>query len=641
MKTLLCLNLVLGTLNLFSQPAADLDKFSLQFPGKDAVYLTYSRELDIELKNDEINLSMKNEQELLLLNFNYSNYSTSSISFSKTNPLVDYSAYSEIPAGKSYKRMNPVKVETSDDLDEEIFYDDTKKSVVYYGGLGVGARTHLDYKISVGGPEFSMPFYFQTWLPCTKTQYTVRFPKEVEIDFRYFNCEKFHVTLNKTTKGLENIWTWECENVPDFKYEYDAMDSRYFLPHIYVFVKNYPVKGSTKNVLGTADDLFNLYKGYVHGLNEKPSPLLQHIADSLTAGKINDYEKIKAIYYWVEEHIKYVAFESGMGGFIPRQADSICQKRYGDCKDMASIITALLHHAGIPAYLGWIGTRTLPYLYSDAPFPIIDNHMIAVVPWKDEFLFLDGTGNRLQLGYPSDFIQEKEVFTMIDSLHYKIIPVPVMPPSASLMSDSIHCRLDGTRLVGTGIYMATGYLAEFVSGSMLVRDADEQKKFIESYLEIGSNKFRLDSFRVISMINRDSTLIIKYDFSVADYAIKSGNDLYVNLFFEKPYKNDVIDTSSEKLDKSYRYESSRYIHYSFDVPAGYAVKKLPSGFESSYAYFPYSVRIFQTPKQLDLIFKAQRNYLRLPASEFPAYNKNLSVLTKKYSETIELNPVSK
>src|SRR5581483_12039727 len=104
---------------------------------------------------------------------------------------------------------------------------------------------------------------------------------------------------------------------------------------------------------------------------------LARITDSLVANQPTELAKVKSIYYWVINNIKYVAFEDGMQGYIPRQADSICMKRYGDCKDMASIITAMLSVAKIPSYLTWIGTRDIPYSYDDVPLPMADNHMIA------------------------------------------------------------------------------------------------------------------------------------------------------------------------------------------------------------------------------------------------------------------------
>ena len=54
--------------------------------------------------------------------------------------------------------------------------------------------------------------------------------------------------------------------------------------------------------------------------------------------KETELEKVKAIYYWAQKNVKYVAFEYALGGFVPRDANDIYSKKYGDCKDNSSIM---------------------------------------------------------------------------------------------------------------------------------------------------------------------------------------------------------------------------------------------------------------------------------------------------------------
>ena len=51
---------------------------------------------------------------------------------------------------------------------------------------------------------------------------------------------------------------------------------------------------------------------------------LKKITDSICLNKKTDSEKAQAIYLWVQNHMKYVAFEDGMEGFVPRQAADVC-----------------------------------------------------------------------------------------------------------------------------------------------------------------------------------------------------------------------------------------------------------------------------------------------------------------------------
>ncbi len=85
-----------------------------------------------------------------------------------------------------------------------------------------------------------------------------------------------------------------------------------------------------------------------------------------------------------------------MRGLIPHPASYVCEKRYGDCKDMANLIVSMLHMAGVNnAYHTWIGTRDLPFKYTEFPTPIVDNHMIATYVTQKWRLHFPGWNRQL------------------------------------------------------------------------------------------------------------------------------------------------------------------------------------------------------------------------------------------------------
>ena len=145
----------------------------------------------------------------------------------------------------------------------------------------------------------------------------------------------------------------------------------------------------------------------------------------------------------MQSNIKYVAFEDGLGGFVPRGAASVCDKRYGDCKDMANLLYEMLNHVGIEAYRTWIGTRNRQYSYYDVPTPMVDNHMITTAIIEDETIFLDATDSYVPFGMPSAFTQTKEALLGIDDNNYKIIKVPVQIADKSITSINSMFTLEG------------------------------------------------------------------------------------------------------------------------------------------------------------------------------------------------------
>jgi hypothetical protein len=65
------------------------------------------------------------------------------------------------------------------------------------------------------------------------------------------------------------------------------------------------------------DDLYVWYS-YLISKTKNDKTYLKVQVDKLIAGKTTDEEKIKAIYYWVQDNVRYIAFESGFAALCPR-----------------------------------------------------------------------------------------------------------------------------------------------------------------------------------------------------------------------------------------------------------------------------------------------------------------------------------
>ena len=81
------------------------------------------------------------------------------------------------------------------------------------------------------------------------------------------------------------------------------------------------------------------------------TPEIAAKASELIAGKTDFYDKTEAIAEFVQKHIRYFVIEMGIGGYQPHFAGDIFRNRYGDCKDKATLLSAMLSTVGIHAAL--------------------------------------------------------------------------------------------------------------------------------------------------------------------------------------------------------------------------------------------------------------------------------------------------
>lgn len=98
---------------------------------------------------------------------------------------------------------------------------------------------------------------------------------------------------------------------------------------------------------------------------------------------------VRALYGFVVQNTRYVALEFGIHGYKPYRVDRVLSRRFGDCKDKASLIHAMLKVAGVDSRLVLLRTRELGAIGEEPASLAAFNHAILYVPSQE--LYLDGT----------------------------------------------------------------------------------------------------------------------------------------------------------------------------------------------------------------------------------------------------------
>ena len=164
------------------------------------------------------------------------------------------------------------------------------------------------------------------------------------------------------------------------------------------------------------------------------TPEVQKQADTITAGISGKKEQARAIYDWVNQHVRYVGIELGVGGFIPHDANWTLNNAFGDCKDQAVLFASLLKAKNIPADLVLINAINR-YKLSGIPQVNDFNHMIVYLPdWK---VYADTTvpGTPFQMLPIPDY--GKPVVHLVESgpAQHK---TPVLPPDLVSSTYKVH-----------------------------------------------------------------------------------------------------------------------------------------------------------------------------------------------------------
>jgi tetratricopeptide (TPR) repeat protein/transglutaminase-like putative cysteine protease len=130
--------------------------------------------------------------------------------------------------------------------------------------------------------------------------------------------------------------------------------------------------------------------------------VVQPIVDKLIAGKTATAEKEAAILDFLDREVRYTGIEFGEAALVPRELDDTLSKKYGDCKDKATLLATMLRAAGIPAYVALLNAGGRMDVPADLPGMGIFDHAIVYVPGnpkrKEPAMWIDATDRYARLG---------------------------------------------------------------------------------------------------------------------------------------------------------------------------------------------------------------------------------------------------
>lgn len=148
----------------------------------------------------------------------------------------------------------------------------------------------------------------------------------------------------------------------------------------------------------------------------------------LTEGASTPLERLRAVYDFVVTDVRYNAWEFGVHGYQPYSAPVIFSRRFGDCKDKAILMKAMLAEVGIEAWPVIIQAEGRRH-EEDLSLAMVGhfNHCIAYVPEQEGIpeMFLDGTARYHPLEVlPDSDRGAKVVVVRDDGVDVRRVPFP-------------------------------------------------------------------------------------------------------------------------------------------------------------------------------------------------------------------------
>lgn len=366
------------------------------------------------------------------------------------------------------------------------------------------------------------------------------------------------------------------------------------------------------------------YKGAIAGFTE-PDEQVRRLAAELTRGKTTSEAKIRALFDYVADDIRYVNYVSGEW-WLPNRPQELLARREGDCDDKAVLLIALLRAIGIEAEEVMVQTRLTaqPSVVraTGVAVPMFD-HGIAFVKSLKGGTYLDATSPQSRLG-PLPAMDARAVALRLDDTSNRIVTMPPSAPAehGSSTDWTLTLKGDGSgRLTAKETYSGD---AAFWLRTRLA-ESDDRASFIEN----GMLRGWFSPIRIKDKVSFDSNVgggqaRLAYAAHSGAIARLDGHELVVPLSGSATWTSQLAPLVSRKLPvvlpphiaPSHDTRRLRIV-----APPGHAITEAPDEGQIDAAPFGRaSLRVVRRgPTTIDVIRHVEIDRHHIAVAEYAAF----------------------
>ena len=462
------------------------------------------------------------------------------------------------------------------------FYDDLRMKVAEPPGRDPGGVIAYEYEQRCAPYLRESTWYFQDDVPRVRQSFTLELPP----GYTYGTVWAHHAPVAAT--DLEHgRYHWEMNNTPGIDLERVPMRPSLMALEPRMSVHFSPTS-QPQDALGTWQGVGQWYEDLSRSRTQS-NPEIAAKAAELVAGKTEFYDKAEAIGEFVQKQIRYFVIEMGIGGFQPHPAADIFRNRYGDCKDKATVLSAMLSTVGIHSDVVLVDSRR-GVVDPEAP-SMVGNHAIAaieipagyesaklrsVVTAKTgkRYLIFDPTWDKTAFGQLENNLQGG-YGVLVEGKDSQIIQFPLLNPALNSVSRSANLQLqaDGS-LKGTVVEKRFGDISERARTLYTQGDAREQKQELDRVLSHDFSSFVVSDFKVENAAALNKDLTTSFNLSAERFGRTMGTLLMV-----RPRvlgsEGMTLDRKARVLPIDLKQTMVAKDDFTIQLPEGYTLDEIP------------------------------------------------------------------
>ncbi|MBK9734552.1 MAG: transglutaminase domain-containing protein [Saprospiraceae bacterium] len=368
----------------------------------------------------------------------------------------------------------------------------------------------------------SQSFHIDSHSPIYPTNTSIIKSNFLVINHDTMNKVRFNETIwgqPNIEKKLETInYSWEMTGItPAFCKKILESESSHIITPILESFQMDNVEGEMKTWKSFGQWLSKLNEG-MDILDEKTQVEIKAIAGLETDKKAI----VRKLYNYLQDNMRYVSIQLGIGGFKPMPAQDVHNYKYGDCKALSNYMKTMLNIVDIPSnYIIIMGGQNPRYVNIQKPHNPF-NHAILAVPLEGDTIFLECTSQTNPFGYQGSFTGNRMAL-LVDGENSKLIKTKSYTYKDNIISNNIDITdlnelLPSIRLKQT----LSGIGIEYLNYHFISALPDD--KFAAYVLDNG-----FEGIDKLKLVQRNYPYNYEYTFSSSKKILKTGSRIFVDV----------------------------------------------------------------------------------------------------------------
>lgn len=427
---------------------------------------------------------------------------------------------------------------------------------------------------------FSLPGYDMQspWQSVQHSVFEVEVPSDLGIRYKLVNSNHMPGIAKS---GGKDVYKWELKNLKAYKLEKHSGSAYSYEPTVFIAPNKFQLEdydGDMTSWKNFGSWINNLYAKTM-GLPEEKKlfyrDMVKHAA--------TDKEKASILYNYMQNNMRYVSIQLGIGGLRPFPATFVDDKKYGDCKALSNYLKSALDAVGIRSNLVIIQGSTMPRnVLEDFPANYF-NHVILSIPQPKDTIWLECTSTTLPFGELGTWTENRKAMMITEEGGVLVnTPVSNYKNNTRMVNTFIEVNADGGAKVNTAYTLYGDDRDELLMRYHDLKE-DEKRKFVVAnmqwkqpdVLEISNSKQKENPYQLKAKMDYEKV-----------FSFNAGSKLFFEPRLYPIFDEEIPENSKRMRDYYFTAPYQVFDTTVYVFPAGFGMESMP---KNKSVQFPFGV----------------------------------------------------